>query len=77
MEHDDFYQQLPFTLTSEQLTPAFVALGTGLQECLLAAHHSKIESNPGLVIDIAKTYGSTLKTVTFKELHQLNIKQNT
>jgi len=77
MERDDFYQQLPFTLTPEQLNPQFVALGTGLQECLLAAHLSKIESTPGLVIDVAKTYGSALKTVTFKELHQLNTNKTT
>lgn len=45
--------------------------GTGLQECLIAAYKSKSQGKTGLIIDAEKTYGSSLKTVTFKEFHQL------
>jgi hypothetical protein len=31
MEHDDFYDKLPFTLTEEQTRPEYVIFGTGLQ----------------------------------------------
>jgi RAB protein geranylgeranyltransferase component A len=71
MDHDDFYDKLPFTLTEEQTTPEYVIFGTGLQECLIAAYKSKSESKTGLIIDAEKTYGSSLKTVTLKEFHQL------
>lgn len=41
MDHDDFYDKLPYTLTEEQTTPEYVIFGTGLQECLIAAYKSK------------------------------------
>lgn len=72
MDHDDFYDKLPFTLTEEQTTPEYVIFGTGLQECLIAAYKSKSESKTGLIIDAEKTYGSSLKTVTLKEFHLLS-----
>ena len=31
-----------------------------------------MESKQGLIIDNSKTYGSSLKTVTFKEFNELN-----
>ena len=71
-EHDDFYDQLPFTLEDNQTTPEYVIFGTGLQETLIAAYKSKMELKPGLIIDTEKTYGSALKTLTFKEFHQLS-----
>jgi RAB protein geranylgeranyltransferase component A len=49
-----------------------VILGTGLQECLIAAYKSKSEGKTGLIIDIDRTYGSSLKTVSLKEFHQLS-----
>lgn len=70
-EDDSFYKTLPFTLPVEQSNPNFVIFGTGLQECLLAAHFSKVQGKPGLVLDFEKTYGSCLKTVTIKELFAL------
>jgi RAB protein geranylgeranyltransferase component A len=72
MEHDDFYDKLPFTLTEEQTTPEYVIFGTGLQECLIAAYKSKSQLKTGLIIDAEKTYGSSLKTVTLKEFHHLS-----
>jgi hypothetical protein len=42
MEQDDFYQKLPYTLPEEQVKPDYVIFGTGLQECLIAAHKSKM-----------------------------------
>jgi RAB protein geranylgeranyltransferase component A len=63
---------LPFTLEESQLTPSFIILGTGLQESLIAAYLSKMEEKVGLIMDIEKTYGSCLKTVTLKEFHQLS-----
>lgn len=71
-QEDSFYKELPFTISPEQAKPNFVILGTGLQECLLAAHFSKIQMKPGLVLDIDRTYGSCLKTVTIKELYALS-----
>ena len=64
---------MPFTISPDQATPDYVIFGTGLQECMIAAHHSKINDKSGIVIDTDKTYGSCLKTLTFKELHRLNI----
>lgn len=72
-DEEEFYKTLPFTISPDQANPDFVILGTGLQECLIAAHSSKLHSKRGLVIDTDKTYGSCLKTLTFKELHRLNI----
>lgn len=72
LDNDPFYQTLPYTLTPEQSHPAYVIFGTGLQESLIAAYLSKMHGQPGLVIDTDKTYGSCLKTVTFKELHELD-----
>ena len=66
MDNDDFYNKLPYTLNDDQLNPAFVIFGTGLQECLLAAYKTKVSEQKGLIIDTDKTYGSSLKTVTFK-----------
>ena len=71
MDNDEFYDKLPYTLNEDQLSPDFVIFGTGLQECVLAAYLSKALEKKGLVIDTDKTYGSSLKTVTLKELHQL------
>jgi len=65
-DDDQFYKALPFTLSAEQAKPNFVILGTGLQECLIAAHYSKMHSKPGLIIDVDRTYGGCLKTVTIK-----------
>lgn len=66
MDNDNFYDKLPYTLNEDQLNPAFVIFGTGLQECLLAAYKTKTLEQKGLIIDTDKTYGSSLKTVTFK-----------
>jgi RAB protein geranylgeranyltransferase component A len=70
-EHDDFYEKLPYTLEENQVTPEYVIFGTGLQETLIAAYKSKMEGKVGLIIDTEKTYGSSLKTVTFKEFNLL------
>jgi RAB protein geranylgeranyltransferase component A len=66
---------LPFSINAELSKPGFVILGTGLQECLLAAHYSKLCDKTGLIIDIDRTYGGSLKTVTIKELVALNRKK--
>ena len=71
-ELDEFYEQLPFTLEDSQVNPEYVIFGTGLQETLIAAYKSKMLLKPGLIIDTEKTYGSALKTLTFKEFNQLN-----
>ena len=70
-ETDDFYDKLPFTLEDHQTNPEWVIFGTGLQETLIAAYKSKMLLKPGLIIDTEKTYGSALKTLTFKEFNQL------
>jgi RAB protein geranylgeranyltransferase component A len=75
-DEDPFYEKLPFTISQDQATPEWVILGTGLQECLLAAHFSKMHLKQGLVIDTEKLYGSCLKTITFKELHELYLEKN-
>ena len=70
-DEEEFYKTLPFTISPDQASPEYVILGTGLQECLLAAHYSKMHLKPGIIIDVEITYGSCLKTITFKELHKL------
>jgi len=42
MEHDDFYDKLPYVLAEDQINPEYVIFGTGLQECLIAAYKSKM-----------------------------------
>ena len=42
MSEDNYYDKLPYTLTEDQLTPDYIIFGTGLQECLLAAHKTKL-----------------------------------
>lgn len=68
-EHDDFYEKLPYTLEEDQTKPEYVIFGTGLQETLIAAYKSKMDGKTGLIIDTAKTYGSSIKTVTLKEFN--------
>ena len=51
MDEDAFYQKLPFTISKDQSTPEYVILGTGLHECLIAAHLSKLKSKMGLILD--------------------------
>lgn len=57
------------------MNPEYVIFGTGLQETLIAAYKSKMEGKIGLIIDTEKTYGSSLKTVSFKEFNLLSTKQ--
>jgi|JI6StandDraft_1071083.scaffolds.fasta_scaffold09590_3 RAB protein geranylgeranyltransferase component A len=67
---DDYYDKLPFVLDREQYEQEFLVLGTGLLECLLAAHLTKMQQRKGIVIDTEKTYGSTMKTLSLREFHE-------
>lgn len=67
---DDYYDKLPFTLERDQYEQEFLVLGTGLLECLLVAHLTKIKQRKGIVIDTEKTYGSTMKTLSLREFHE-------
>lgn len=75
-EEDSFYDKLPYTLEENQIHPDFLIFGTGLQETLIAAYRAKMQGKIGLIIDTEKTYGSSLKTLTFKEFNLLVAKKN-
>ena len=68
---DEYYDKLPFVLDIEQYQQEFLVLGTGLLECLMAAHLTKIQQRKGIVIDTEKTYGSMMKTLSLREFHEV------
>ena len=67
---DPYYDSLPFTLAADQLSYDFLLFGTNLQNCMLAAHLSKVKKLKGLVLEFEKGYGGDMRTLSLKELHE-------